>query len=152
MNIRRGLIRIWVVLSALLLIPLVSATYENWVEANRDHAVEIDKHWFFVSRTIMGLPEVERNQVIHRISWLKGIVLKSRSWITSYRNSPSRRSWKPWRRANAGRPFCLPEETWPFLLVSLMMFMGRAFYRLLAIVSGFQSFDLRDNGGRAEGT
>ena len=74
MNIRRGLIRIWVVLTALLLIPLGIETYQNWVRANRVYEVEIENHRFNVSGAVMeGLPELERNQVIHRIAWLNGI-------------------------------------------------------------------------------
>jgi hypothetical protein len=58
----------------LLLIPLGIATYENWVRANHVYEVEIAKHRFNVSGTVMeGLPETERNWVIHRIAWLKGI-------------------------------------------------------------------------------
>jgi hypothetical protein len=72
MNIRRGLIRLWVVLTVLLLIPVGITTYQNWVRASHVHEVEVEKHRFRVSGTIIGLPEAERNWVIHRIAWLKG--------------------------------------------------------------------------------
>jgi hypothetical protein len=44
MNIRRGLVRIWIVLSALLIIPLALITYQNWVRASHVYGVEVEKH------------------------------------------------------------------------------------------------------------
>jgi hypothetical protein len=50
MNIRRGLIRIWVVLTALLLIPLGIAIHQEWLWANQLQELEIGGHRFKVSK------------------------------------------------------------------------------------------------------
>jgi hypothetical protein len=152
MNIRRGLIRIWVVLTALLLTPLGITTYQNWVRAGHVYEVEIEKHRFEVSGTIMeGLPELERNQVINRIAWLKGIhpgkapAVKAGTGMFDDLIAEAQQEWqqplspKLEALAQGQQTNLLPswEETWPFLAVIAILWA--ALYTGFWIVSGFQS-------------
>jgi hypothetical protein len=74
MNIRRGLIRIWVVLTVLLLLPLGIAVYLEWESANQFGEVEVGGHQFKVSmNAFYELRPLERYQVLKRIGWLNGI-------------------------------------------------------------------------------
>ena len=58
MNIRRGLIRIWVVLTALLLIPLGFIVYQEWDTAQRVYKVTIEGHPFRLSGAAIDQPEI----------------------------------------------------------------------------------------------
>jgi len=74
MNIRRGLIRIWVVLTVLLPISLVIGVYLVWGDADRFDEVEVgDGYRFKISKGAFDeLPALERYQVLKRIAWLNG--------------------------------------------------------------------------------
>src|SRR4051812_15219589 len=74
MNIRRGLVRIWVVLTALLLIPLGIGIHQEWLRVNELHEVEIKGHRFKISEAAFDqLPPWEHYQVLSRIAWLNGL-------------------------------------------------------------------------------
>ena len=149
MNIRQGLIRIWVVLSVLLLIPHCITSYQNWDRANHVYEVEVEKHRFNVSGTIMGLPELERNWVIHRIAWLKGIspaVIPKAEYGMFADLIPDIPTWqqplspKLEALAQGEQPKSwLPpwEDIWPLLAVIAILWA--ALFTGFWIVSGFQS-------------
>jgi hypothetical protein len=151
-----------VVLSALLVIPLVSATYQNWVRENRVYEVEIGNRQFNVSGTVMeGLPDLERNQVIHRIAWLKGITNDDLDAggqprprpgegpaTTPSEDDPYADIFNNWEQplspklealAQGQQVNLLPswEETWPVL--AGIAILWTALYTGFWIVSGFQS-------------
>ena len=87
MNIRRGLVRIWIVLTALLLIPLGIPVFQDWEDANGLKEVEIpacsaasqetqrcEERRFKVSKgAFEELLPWEQYHVLSRIAELNGI-------------------------------------------------------------------------------
>jgi hypothetical protein len=166
MNIRRGLIRIWVVLSVLLLIPLCLDTYQHWVMVNDVYEVEVADHRFNVSgMVVMGLAEVERNQVINRMAWLRGIhgppAVKTGSGLFDDIIAEGWKDWERWEQPLSPKLEALAqgqqanllsswkaillltwEETWRPILAGLATLWG-ALYTGFWIVSGFQTRPVR---------
>jgi hypothetical protein len=74
MNIRRGLFRVWVVLTALLLLTFGASIHQEWLRENQVYGVEIGNGRLEVSRVVFEkLLPWERYQVLDRMAWLNGI-------------------------------------------------------------------------------
>jgi hypothetical protein len=147
MNIRRGLIRIWVVLTVLQLIPLGIAIHQEWLRANELHEVEIKGHRFQISKPAFDqLLEGERNQVLARIAWLNGLEENQPDPSADYELLPEDKPLLPKLESLARGEFIRPDLLsflwgleWLLPLAVVIPVLWIALYVGFWIASGFQS-------------